>query len=208
MKTIYSLTAGIIIFLAGCTKEPLNHLTTEESRIYTVSYDSSINFSTFKTYSIADSVAVIRDGSSTKQLNDVDQAYIDAVKKYMAQRGYSLVSKDQTPHIGININRIYHTATGVIDYTGYYGGYGGYWDPYYWGYSGYGYYVPYVYGVYQVSEGLISIDMLDLKDAATKGKIGLMWNGLVRGTGIFDASNADAAVQNLFNQSAFLQTAQ
>ena len=126
----------------------------------------------------------------------------------MQQRGYTLVNKDQTPDIGININRIYHTATGVIDYTDYYGGYGGYWDPYYWGYSGYGYYVPYVYGVYQVSEGLISIDMLDLKDAGTKGKISLMWNGLVRGSDIFNTANADAAVQNLFNQSAFLQTAQ
>ena len=208
MKTIYSLAAGILLLVAGCTKEPLNHVTTEESRIYTVSYDSSINFSTFKTYSISDSVAVISDGGSTKQLNDADQAYITAVKKYMQQRGYTQVTKDQSPNIGININRIYNTSTGVIDYTDYNDYYGGYWDPYYWGYSGYGYYVPYVYGVYQVSEGLMSIDMLDLKDAATKGKISLMWNGLVRGAGIFNAANADTAVQSLFNQSAFLQTAQ
>src|SRR5206468_6536743 len=122
------------------------------------------------------------------------------VKKYMQQRGYTLVSKDANPDIAINVDRICNTSTGLIDYTDYWDYYGGYWDPGYWGYPGYAYYVPYAYGVYQVTEGLMSIDMFDLKNAAAHGdKLNLIWNGLVRGESIFDANNADPSVQTLFN---------
>ena len=84
--------------------------------------------------------------------------------------------------------------------------YGGYWDPYYWGYSDYGYYVPSSFGVYQVTEGAMSIDMLDLKDASAKGKIDVIWNGLVRGEGIFVDANADLSVKALFDQSTYFKT--
>lgn len=207
MKKIDLAMAGFIgiCFIAGsCTKEPLSKLTPEESRIYITDYDSLADFSSFKTYSIADSVAVISNGTSPKQRTATDAAYIDAVKKYMAQSGYQLVNKDQSPDIGININRIYNTSTGLVDYSNY----GGYWDPYYWGYPGYGYYVPYTYGVYSVTEGLVSIDMFDLKNATASGKINLIWNGLIRGEGIFSTTNADANVLALFNQSKYLHSAQ
>lgn len=211
MKITQLITAGITgltLMIAGCTKEPINQLSAEESRIFTSSYDSTIHFGDYKTFSIADSVTVIDNSGNAKTLTATDAAYIEAVKKYMIQRGYVQVANDQTPDIGLNINRIYQTATGLVDYNDYYGNYGGYFDPYYWGYSGYGYYVPYNYGIYQITEGLVSIDMFDLKNAATKGKINLMWNGLARGTGIFNSSNADAGVQTLFSQSPYLTTVQ
>ena len=100
-----------------------------------------------------------------KNLQPVDQAYINAVKKYMQANGYTLVSKNANPDLGINVNRIYNTATGYYDYNDYWDYYGGYWDPYYWGYGGYDYYVPYSFGIYQVTEGAVSVDMLDLKNA-------------------------------------------
>src|SRR5215467_3321641 len=105
--------------LFGCTKEPLNNLTQEESRIYTTNSDTTTNFGSYKTYSISDSVAVLDNGQSYKDLKPVDQAYIDAVNKYMQQRGYVLVSKENNPDIGINVNRIYNTATGYYSYTDY-----------------------------------------------------------------------------------------
>ena len=74
----------------GCTKEPLNNLTQEESRIYVTNSDSTINFGSYKTYSISDSVAVLIMADSYKELHGLDQAYIDAVNKYMQQRGYAL----------------------------------------------------------------------------------------------------------------------
>lgn len=111
------LVAGISALFVNCRKEPLNNLTEEESRIYITDHDSTAIFSAYHTYSISDSVAVISDGSSTKQLNEVDQAYINAVKKYMMQTGYTLVNKDQNPDLGVNINRIINTSTGVITTT-------------------------------------------------------------------------------------------
>ena len=211
MKNIFSavLVTGLAsAAITSCTKEPLNNITTEESRIYTVSYDSAANFSDYKTYSIADSAVVIDNGTYTKELTATDAAYITAVDVMMQQRGFVKVSNTANPDVAINVNRIYNTSTGLIDYSGYWDYYGGYWDPGYWGYSGYDYYVPYAYGVYQVTEGLMSVDMFDLKNAATKGKIDLIWNGLIRGEGVFEPAVATTAVQSLFDQSQYLRTNQ
>jgi hypothetical protein len=210
MKNKFSLVAVFAVstaLLFSCTKEPLNHLTNEESRIYVTNSDSTISFSSYKTYSISDSVVVLDNGQSYKDLTDVDQAYIDAVNTNMQQRGYTLVSKDADPDLGIDINRIYNTATGYIGYDDYWDYYGGYWDPYYWGYGGYGYYIPPGFGIYQVTEGAMSIDILDLKNAPAKNKIDVIWNGLIRGEGIFSVNNAASNVGALFNQSAYLNSA-
>lgn len=202
---ILSALAGTSIFYTGCTKEPLNNLTAAESRIYITDHDSTVNFSNYKTFSISDSVAVIQNGYATKELNDVDTAYINAVTKYMEQDGYSLVSNEQNPDLGVDVNRIISTSTGVISYGDYWDDYGDYWDPYYWGYPGYGYYIPYSYAVYQISEGAISVDILDLKNASSDKKINVIWTGLIRGSGIFDATIADSQVQALFDQSPYLK---
>jgi hypothetical protein len=209
MTNKHLLIAVFSVFTASflsCTKEPLNNLTPEESRIYVTNSDSTVNFSNYKTYSISDSADVLDNGETYKDLTAVDQAYIDAVNKYMQANGYKLVSKNANPDLGINVNRIYSTTTGYYDYNGYWDYYGGYWDPYYWGYGGYDYYVPYSFGIYQITEGAMSVDMLDLKNAGSKGKIAIIWNGLIRGEGIFNASTADGSVKALFDQSTYLKS--
>lgn len=205
-KLLWMLMGSVVLALAfsGCTKDPLNNMTDEESRIYITSYDSTVNFSNYKTYSIPDSVTVINSGVAKRELNTMDQAYIDAVKKYMSQAGYQLVLKSASPDLGMDVSRIINTSTGVISYGDYWDYYSGYWDPYYWGYPGYGYYIPYAYSVYQIKEGAISVDMLDLKNAVSKSKINVIWTGLIRGEGIFNAANADSQVSSLFSQSPYL----
>lgn len=207
LLTKWSLVCLSVIYM-GCTKDPLNNLTTDESRIYITDHDSSVNFTNYKTYSISDSVAVIENNKSAKQLNDVDMAYLAAVKKYMNQAGYQMVSKDDNPDLAVTVNRIISTQTGVISYGDYWGDYGGYWDPYYWGYPGYGYYIPYAYSIYSIKEGAISVDLLDLKNASENGnkKIDVVWTGLIRGSSIFNANVADSQVQALFEQSPYLKT--
>lgn len=207
MKKILWLLTGSGVFvlaLTGCTKDPLNNMTDEESRIYITGQDSTVNFSDYKTYSISDSVTLISNGNAKRELNATDQAYIDAVKKYMNQAGYQLVAKNASPDLGMDVSRIINTSTGVISYGDYWNYYNNYWDPYYWGYPGYGYYIPYVYSVYQIREGAVSIDMLDLKNAVNKDKISVIWSGLIRGEGIFNAANADSQVLALFVQSPYL----
>ena len=209
MKKIIVSLSGLISFSVlyiGCTKDPLKNLTQDESRIYITDHDSTANFSGYKTYSISDSVAIIDNGKVSRQLNDVDAAYIAAVKKYMAQIGYTLTDKSNHPDLGVNVNHIISTSTGVISYGDYWDNYGGYWDPYYWGYPGYDYYIPYAYSVYQISEGAVSVDILDLKNASENNdKINALWTGLIRGSGIFDTSVADSQVKALFDQSPYLK---
>ena len=58
--TVIAASALMFLFLA-CTKDPLKNLSNEESRIYITQRDSTINFTAFKTFSIADSVAYINN---------------------------------------------------------------------------------------------------------------------------------------------------
>src|SRR6185437_7555436 len=115
-KTILFLLglAGSSIIYPGCSKQPLDNLTNDESRIYITDHDSTVNFSNYKTYSISDSVAVIDNRNSTHELNDVDQAYIGAVKKYMNQMGYILTDKNNNPDVGVDVSRIIITDTGIL----------------------------------------------------------------------------------------------
>lgn len=203
-KLMLAGAIGMVLTFSSCSKDPLTNLTEEESRIYITDYDSSARFSNYKTFSISDSVAVINNGQVSKQSTATDQAFISAVKSQMQAKGFTLVNKNSKPDLGVNVNRIYNTSTGVITYDNYWDYYGGYWDPYYWGYPSYNYYVPYSYAVYNVREGALSIDMLDLKDAGATNNIRLVWTGLIRGSGIFNSQTAASQVGMLFSQSPYL----
>lgn len=204
----FLLICLVIPVIWGCKKEPLDNMTQEESRIYITDHDSTVNFSDFKTFSVSDSVALIEGGKKVMQLNDADQTYIDAVKEEMEAKGYTLVAKDQNPDLGLTVNRIISTSTGVISMGSYWDVYNFYWDPYYWGYPGFDYYLPYAYAVYEVREGAVSVDMVDLKNASENKKLDVVWTGLIRGSGIYNADVAASQVSALFNQSSYLQTNQ
>lgn len=197
--------AAIVFFMASCTKSPVNKLSSEETRLYITNHDSTTDFSSFKTFSISDSVAIVGNNHLRgKSYNSYDSALIASITNMMVQRGYTKVTNEQTPDIGVNVNYVITTYTGYVDYGSYYGDYYGYVDPYYWGYPGYAYYGSYV-GTYQVNEGVISIDLFDLKDATANGKIKSVWNGVIQGDGIFTDPNIDASIQALFAQSAYIK---
>lgn len=195
--------------LASCTKEPLNNLTEGESRIYITNRDSSASFASYRTFSVVDSVSVISNNRlEGKGVTDYDLAVVAALKSRLQQQGYTLVNRDQNPDLGINVSRIYNTSTGLVSYPDYWGGYNGFWDPFYWGYPGIGYGFPTYYGTYSITEGALSVDALDLKDAGTDKKINGVWMGLVRGSGVFRASNAQSQVNSLFDQSTYFKANQ
>ena len=205
----FALLLVVIVFtVSSCTKDPLKNMTEDESRIYITNHDSTANFSSYKTYSIVDSVSLIGNGQfAGKEATTWDRQVIDAVQSAMNSRGFVKVDRSQNPDLGINVSRVYSTTTNVVDLSGYYGGYGGYYDPYYWGYGGYDYYFP-SYGYYQSTEAALSIDFLDLKNASNNQTIKGVWNGLVRGEGIFRSSNVQSQIQALFDQSPYLKANQ
>jgi hypothetical protein len=199
-------TVGV---LSSCTKDPLKNLAEDESRIYITNRDSTINFSSYKTYSIADSVLVIDNGRvAGKQANAWDAQMISAIQNAMNARGFVKVARTQNPDLGINVSRVFNTSTNLVNLSDYWNSYGGYYDPYYWGYGGYDYYYPPVYGYYQSTEAAFSVDILDLKNASSAQTIKVIWNGLIRGEGIFNTSNVQSQAQALFDQSPYLKTNQ
>ena len=216
MKNILTMAlvaAGITSFVA-CQKDPLKNLTSAESRIYVTNHDSTVNFTEFKTFSIADSVGYFEDNQALgKDISAFDAAVIAAVKAAMQSRGFQLVTRTDSPDLGITVSRIYSTSTGIMSYPGYWDNYGGYYDPYYWGYGGYDYYDPIYYGpnyytTYQVTQGALSVDMLNLKDAVVDNIIRPVWSGIARGTGVFSTSAAEGEINAFFDQSPYLVTNQ
>lgn len=203
------LIISALVGVSSCSKDPLKDMTAEESRIYITNHDSSVNFNAYKTYSIADSVSLIDNGRlAGREATSWDLQVISSIQDAMNARGFIKVDRNQNPDLGINISRVYSTSTNVVDLTSYWDYYGGYYDPFYWGYSGYDYYFPPTYGVYQNTEAALSVDMLDLKNASSDQTIKGVWNGLIRGEGIFRENNVQSQVQALFDQSPYLKTNQ
>jgi len=210
MKKYILPVAGFFILtlaLVGCSKDPLRDMTEEESRIYITNRDSSANFGLFNTFSISDSVSVISNNHlEGRETSDLDRLYVNAVRKELTDRGFKEVPRSSNPDLGINVSRIYNSSTGVVSYPDYWGGYNDYYDPFYWGYPGYGYSFPGSYGVYEITEGALSIDILDIKDAGSSKTINGLWNGLIRGSGVFVSGSAATNVKALFDQSPYISS--
>lgn len=198
-----AIAFAAILLAAGCSKDPIKNLSTEESRIYITQRDSMVNFALFSTFSIADSVAYINNNQVISKVSDVDAQFIAAIRAKMKERGYVEVPRTSNPDLGITVTRVYNTYQGIVEYSNYYYDY---WDPFYWGYSGSSYFFPSYFGTYQVTEGALSVDILNLKDARATNQIKSVWNGFIRGSGIFNNAAVNSQVDALFTQSPYLRS--
>jgi hypothetical protein len=186
----------------SCRKEPLNHLTPDESVIYITQRDTAIKFTAYTTFSVNDSVAVLQNGQPVGMARGpVDSVFIQAFATSMQQAGYILVAKTDSPNLAINLTHIYNN---YVAYA-YFSDYGDYWDPYYWGYGGYGYGFPYYYAAYSISQDALAVDMFDLKNAVAKKQLTDVWSALIQGPGVYQQASAAAEVDSLFSQSAYLK---
>ncbi len=205
--------AGVTM-LASCQKDPLKKMSPADSRIYITNRDESVDFNSFKTYSITDSVGVIEDNQFLgKDRSEFDANIITALKTTLQAKGFTEVPRSESPDLGITVSRIYSTSTGLVSYPGYWDSYGSYYDPFYWGYGGLDYYDPIYYGAnyystYSITQGALSVDMLNLKDAAADNAIKPVWSAMARGSGVFAPSAAEGEVSAFFEQSPYVGTNQ
>jgi hypothetical protein len=210
MKQMFIAIVASISFIS-CQKDVIKNLSEEESRIYITNRDSSADFTTYKTISIVDSVLVIENNQALgKALTDYDARVIAAIKAVLQQRGFQLVDRASNPDLGVTVSRVYNTTT-VLNYPSYWDSYGGYYDPSYWGYGGYSYYDPLYYGpsyydYYQVTQGALTIDVLDLKNAKNTNSIRPVWSAVARGGDLFNPNKAEQFINALFEQSPYLKT--
>lgn len=205
---ILSVVAAGVMLVSSCRKDPLNDMTAEESRIYVTNYDEQANFSSYKTFSIVDSVAVIsnREGA-TKELTTYDQNLLATLKASMQARGYTLVDKGAKPDLAMNVSRIDNTTTSVGYDPGYWSGWPGYWDAGYWGYPSWNYWFPSYYTVFRYNEKSVAVDLVDLKNAASHGnQLTAVWNAQLRGTGVWTGTNIEPMLKAVFEQSQYLKT--
>jgi hypothetical protein len=207
MKRSWLLCLPVLcFFLSHCTKDPIKNLTQEESRIYVTNYDTAVSFGNYKTFRIADSIAVIRNNQlQTRERTSMDAQFIDAVVSAMQQKGFVRVSSGQTADLAVTVSAITNTSTQLVSYTDYGNYYGGYWDPFYQDYPGYSYYVPTYYGIYETGETALAVDIVDLKNVSSNNQLRVIWSGLIRGSGIF-SGDAGSQVNALFDQSGYLQS--
>jgi len=75
--------SGMLLFLSSCYKDPLKDLTEDESRIYITNYDTSVTFSSYRTYSIADSVAIISNNNFQSDLGDHLYLFTNDIRKQL-----------------------------------------------------------------------------------------------------------------------------
>lgn len=204
---IIGLLGGLSALLSSCAKNALHNLTAEESRIYITNRDSTANFGAFKTFSIVDSVAVISNNQQKHELTADDANLLALIKAQMKGRGYVLVNKDAQPDLGINVSRISNSYLNVVQYPYDWWTYPGYWDPTYWGYGGYDYYFPPTYGYYQTREDILTIDMIDLKNAKEDQKLQGVWNATLKGEQVLNGSNYPQEIKAVFDQSPYLKSA-
>lgn len=201
---LMSAALGVVLSLSSCGKDPLKDMTEEESRIYVTNRADSVDFTSYKTFSIADSVAVASNSNTEQRaLTDYDKKLIADVTQSLQARGYTLVNRVAKPDLAVNLTRIDNTYSSIIYDPGYWSGIGGYFDPFYWGYPGYGYYWPTYYQVYQ-KERAVSIDIVDLKNPKNNQLVAI-WNAMLRGSGVWNISNVDSMVSAVFAQSTYLK---
>lgn len=207
MKRYVSLLVlSAFVVATGCRKEAVDNLSEEEQRIYITNYDKSANFTNYRTFSIASNVVVVEDNNSRQQSTIADQALIQAIRSGLQSRGFQPVASNTTADFGVQISRIVRTSTGFVSGPDYWG----YWDPGFWGYGGgwgpgFGGWGPgFTVIPYEVREGMLAIDIIDLKN--NNSNLRVLWNALVRGPGLNNASTVNDIVNNLLQQSPYLQT--
>lgn len=199
------LLLAIFLMAIGCRKNPLNNLNEEEQRIYITNQDKTVNFNSYNTYAIADKVVVVDGNNSSQQSTGADQALMQALDLGLQSRGFQKAT-NSTADLGVQISRIIRTSTGFVSGPDYYR----YWDPFFWGGgfgagwgSGSGGFGPGMTVIpYEVREGMLAIDIIDLKNNSPR----VLWNALVRGPGLSSVAAAEDIVNKLLAQSPYLQT--
>lgn len=203
---------GIILIafslLISCEPKPDSARLLDQFVVST-NYDKQAVFSSYATYAIpTDTIWLYSNASNdTLLVQNENSSYprpiVNAIKKNMSDRGFTLTGRNENPDLGINVSLIQ-------DYNIYqqisYGGYG--YGAGYYGY-GYGYYSPY-YPTYvstvTSNQGALIIEIVDLKNRAANNTVKVLWTANI--SDIFNAVDINKqsleAVDQAFKQSPFL----
>ena len=170
-------------------------------------FADGIDFSTYKTYKLYDSVIIVYDTNEDKPDYPVDQAavIINTIKTNMMNNGWIEVAAGDTPDVYMEASTWTSKIYGAIYYPGW--GYPGWGYPGYpgWGYPGYpGWGTSY----YSYTTGTVMMHMMDVKNYPNDDTPPvIMWtgglNGILTSTGT--SSRIETSINQAFTQSPYLK---
>jgi Domain of unknown function (DUF4136) len=201
------LTAGIFL-ISACKKLPPFGDLSSDFVVYT-KYDAKANFSSYKTFSIRDTIEVITgDPRDTIWYDNDAQNIIAEVVKQMENAGYTQAPTHLQADLAVQLVGIRNTSVYYVP-PGWWWGYPGWVPPCYWGYcGGGGYYYPYYYS-FSVSTGTFLIELADLKNAVENGVLNIVWTGVGNGqvgtSTSFVVSQCLLTADQSFAQSPYLK---
>lgn len=188
--------------IVGCQKESITKTpTTLDSSKITTQYNSSLDLTNYSTIAVSDSALAAADTSGTFELTNPEAMYVQAFKDSLAARGFSIVALGTHPDLVLNITKITTTSTGSIDNTSYWNRYSAFYNP-----SVYGEPTATYNNNFSVNNpvntGVLSFELLDLKDVSLLNQISIIWNGQVSGKTTYeDASLVKQIVGILLQKS-------
>jgi hypothetical protein len=219
--TISILAGGIILLLAmwGCYPDKIDYV--DEYDVAATLYDQSVDFSSFETFTVIDTIIHLTDnGEDDPNLSrDHDDFILGLIRQNMSDKGYTELSSPDSTHAPDVVLLVQALSS---DFYSYY--YGGYWDwypgwgwwypgyPSYPGYPGYPWYPSYPWSPGYVSSyttGTLMIGMLepDTYDPE-ESTVDFIWTGLVDGLLVKNSSNTQSRLEKqinqLFTQSPYL----
>ena len=213
MKNIFICFITLLLFSA-CQKDPDMDELSSDFIVFT-DYDKDVNFSSYTTYYIPDSVLIVGEGNQPRYWTENGSEgeatkIIAAVERNMHSRGYMKTSNKVNSDLGIQISYIKDVSY-FYNYNDPYWwwGYPGYWGPGYWG-PWDSWYYPYPI-VYSYSVGSILVEIVDLKTVAprTPNALPLVWTsymtGLLSSSKDFNVQLAERAIDQAFAQSPYLK---
>jgi len=200
------LTVAVSLSWTGCYSD--YGLATTDYDVVATFYDENIDYSSFKTYVMLDTIFHIVGEDEKDDLGrDHDQFVLSLVVQNMQALGYRRITNPQIedPDVGIIIAASSSTNTQVY-YNYSWGGY--------WGYPGYGYYYPpYWWGptVTQYKSGTVFINMADPKAYDPDQKLlATVWlatiNGLLEDTRSNISARLENGINKAFSQSPYLKS--
>jgi hypothetical protein len=203
-KIIATVIIGSLLF--GCESKP-DTAELIDQLVVSTSYDTEANFDEYATYAIpTDTIWLYSNAiEDTLLIQNSNSTYprpvIDAIRSNMEASGFTRVKRNENPDLGVNVSIVH-------DYSIYqeliYGGYGGYGG----GYYGYGssYYYPSYVSTSTTSNGMLIVELVDLKNKGANNKVNVLWTanmGDVMNTLDLEKQSVDAINQS-FIQSTYL----
>jgi uncharacterized protein DUF4136 len=214
LLTYSALLGGILFTMGSCY--PDNNFTIEDLDIAISFYDDQADFTSYKTYSLPDSIILLDSLSNRDPSDKFNEAILARIKSNLEDLGYEEEAdpENNAPDVLVLVAKVVNDRYGA--YQGwdwwYYWGWYPYWGPYPPYGPGWGPGYPWGGGtiVYSYTTGTILIDMLDVAASdESQERIPTVWagaiNGLVEGPDAQINARLNTSIDQLFDQSPYLK---